>query len=283
MSLASPVNQSHRHFAVHLLEPFGAVVDVDLRAPLNEPQQEELRQLRVAHQLLVFRKQSLSLEEQERVMRYFGPIVTDPTDRLEYVSRDHPKGQLGEGELTFHIDILFTNHPMTGLALHAIDVEDGKTATNFASSRDAYRRLPDVLKEKLFGMQVIHCLAPDPTGRAKDQNPPAFFPRALHQLVTKHPVSGEPLLWATEQQSEYIVGIPQKESDELLAVLFDYLYAPENCYDHDWYTGDLVIWDNLSLQHARLKAPDCRRTLQRATGAERGLFQIHPHLRGRLW
>lgn len=271
-------------FEVTALKPFGAVVDLDLRAPLNAAEQEELRALRLQHQFLLFRGQRLSMEEQERAMLYFGPIVTDPTDRLEYVSRDHPKGQLGEGRLTFHIDLLFTTDPLQGLALHALEVDEGMTSTDFASCRDAYRKLPDALKERLFGLQAVHCLAPDPEGCARDQNPPGFFPRALHQLVTRHPVSGEKLLWASEQQTECISGLARAESDALLDELYSYLYAPENCYSHFWRTGDIVIWDNLALQHGRPKVPDCRRTLQRATGGERGMFEIVPHLRGaRLW
>lgn len=271
-------------FDVRALKPFGALVDLDLREPLDAAGQEELRALRLEHQFLLFRGQNLSMEEQERVMRYFGPIVTDPTDRLEYVSRDHPKGQLGAGRLTFHIDLLFTTEPLQGLALHALEVDEGMTTTDLVSCRDAYRRLPETLKERLFGLQAVHCLAPDPEGCARDQAPPGYFPRALHQLVTCHPVSGEKLLWAAEQQTEYITGIPRGEGDALLDELYTYLYAPENRYNHMWRTGDILIWDNLSLQHGRPKVPDCRRTLQRATGGERGMFEIVPHLRGaKLW
>ena len=33
--------------------------------------------------------------------------------------------------------------------------------------------------------------------------------------------------------------------------LFDVLYAADNTFEHDWRTGDLVVWDNLATQHAR--------------------------------
>jgi taurine dioxygenase len=29
------------------------------------------------------------------------------------------------------------------------------------------------------------------------------------------------------------------------------LYAPGNRYEHHWEPGDLVVWDNVGLQHAR--------------------------------
>jgi alpha-ketoglutarate-dependent taurine dioxygenase len=38
----------------------------------------------------------------------------------------------------------------------------------------------------------------------------------------------------------------------LLEALFEHLYAPEDkVLAHHWRTGDLVLWDNLALQHAR--------------------------------
>jgi alpha-ketoglutarate-dependent taurine dioxygenase len=41
------------------------------------------------------------------------------------------------------------------------------------------------------------------------------------------------------------------ESDELIDALLDHMYAPGKEIAHHWRQGDLVIWDNLTLQHAR--------------------------------
>ena len=40
------------------------------------------------------------------------------------------------------------------------------------------------------------------------------------------------------------------------------MYAPDNVYEHTWQVGDLLVWDNLALQHAR-DAVNGRRTLRR--------------------
>jgi len=60
-----------------------------------------------------------------------------------------------------------------------------------------------------------------------------------------------------------IMELPIGESDALLAELFDYLYAPQNIYTHDWQPGDLVVWDNITVQHCRPKPNDVPRTLRR--------------------
>jgi taurine dioxygenase len=43
----------------------------------------------------------------------------------------------------------------------------------------------------------------------------------------------------------------EQESDELLGVLFDHLYDKSKEMAHHWREGDLVVWDNIALQHAR--------------------------------
>ena len=48
----------------------------------------------------------------------------------------------------------------------------------------------------------------------------------------------------------------------MLAELFAHLYAPENVYTHRWESNDLVIWDNLSVQHARPEEADLARGLR---------------------
>jgi taurine dioxygenase len=47
------------------------------------------------------------------------------------------------------------------------------------------------------------------------------------------------------------VGLGPDESEELLEELFQYLYAPANLLEHVWRNGDLVVWDNFAVQHAR--------------------------------
>ena len=48
-----------------------------------------------------------------------------------------------------------------------------------------------------------------------------------------------------------VVELPDDESEALLQELFDVLYDPTEVYEHTWQVGDLVVFDNLALQHAR--------------------------------
>ncbi len=70
-------------------------------------------------------------------------------------------------------------------------------------------------------------------------------------IANRHPRTGETLLYVCQQMTSAIADLPKAESEELLEELFQHLYAPENIMKHEWRERDLVMWDNLALQHAR--------------------------------
>ena len=48
-----------------------------------------------------------------------------------------------------------------------------------------------------------------------------------------------------------ITEFSSEESEDLLEELFAHLYRPEVILKHVWRNGDLVVWDNLAIQHGR--------------------------------
>jgi alpha-ketoglutarate-dependent taurine dioxygenase len=65
-----------------------------------------------------------------------------------------------------------------------------------------------------------------------------------------------------------VLGLSHDESEALLVELCAHLYSPETILEHDWHRHDLVVWDNLAVQHSRktvaLDGPT--RTLRKVTG-----------------
>jgi taurine dioxygenase len=86
--------------------------------------------------------------------------------------------------------------------------------------------------------------------------------RAEHPVLLQHPVTSADVLYVTAMQTDSIVGLPEDESEALLKRCWETLYAPDNVYEHEWQVGDLLVWDNIALQHAR-DAVTGRRTLRR--------------------
>jgi len=48
-----------------------------------------------------------------------------------------------------------------------------------------------------------------------------------------------------------LTGLDWHESRTLLDAVYLYLYSRGNVMEHKWYNGDIVIWDNITYQHAR--------------------------------
>jgi taurine dioxygenase len=92
-------------------------------------------------------------------------------------------------------------------------------------------------------------------------------PRATHPLLYNDPVSRKESLIVDSLFMDRIVGLDRDASEALRAEAHSYLYAPENIYRHDWTVGDLVVWNNVALQHSRPELPDRgERTHRRVSG-----------------
>ena len=90
---------------------------------------------------------------------------------------------------------------------------------------------------------------------------------------------GPPLI-VDELYFDYFVGWDLDESDAVRAEIHRLAYADRNTYVHDWEVGDLIIWDNVALQHSRRPVPqDGPRTLRRVVGLDPAVTD-YEHLTG---
>jgi taurine dioxygenase len=211
---------------------------------------------------------ALAPEAQQRLAATFGPLVDESRngDGWTLVS-DREEGVIREGALLFHSDLAFTPTPLTAISLYALEVPAGGTATFFADGVLAARRLPPELRSAVAGRDALHCY-PLTEARGDERYRVALLdagaPRAEHPVLWEHPRTGEPVLYVNAMQTDSIVGLTEPESEALLERLWALLYEPGNVYRHDWHVGDLVVWDNIAVQHAREDVrPGIGRTLRR--------------------
>lgn len=258
------------------LEPFGVELIADLAQPFSAEDEVLLRALVDRHGLLLARGQLLSLERQLDIMRVFGLVLGDRAT-LNYVAPDD--GVLGLGSLGFHSDLAFAPEPFAFISLHALDVDDGQTCTLFADGEGAYGRLDESLRRQLEGMSAA-AVSSSASGRAVGYHIPSSAHRHDRPVVIAHPRTGHPVLYVNQAQTARINELGPQDSEQLLERLFGVLYDPGNIYEHRWSCGDLVIWDNIRLQHARPALDGVtRRKLQRAVVARRSLYEQIPDFR----
>jgi taurine dioxygenase len=134
--------------------------------------------------------------------------------------------------------------------------------------------LPAELQQRVLPLKAEHSyLAKYEELRAKNPWRPKLSQAQIDQVapavqpvVRTHPETGRKALFVSEHFTTRIVGLPQDESDALLAELFAHSVKPEFVYRHQWAPHDLVFWDNRSLMHLAAGTPDhLRRRLNRTT------------------
>lgn len=245
------------------IEPFGVEVDVDLRDENND---EAVAALYKEHGFLLFREQNLTQDQQKRVMSKLGPVLEDFTT-VGYISNTRKDGLLGDSEVSFHLDFLYTPVPLLGISLHGIEVPYEETWTSFASGRLALEALAPATRERLRtlkGLNLFSASEEGLTGRQRLEGYPEDAPRAEHNIIHVDPITGWEVLFATQQNTALIVGMTEAESEDLLGELHAHLYSDANIYNHRWRNGDVVIWANQAHHHARGGlVPGKTRTLQR--------------------
>jgi len=258
------------------LQPFGAEVDCDL-SRLGGAADRFYALLRETGYVLA-RGQALTMEQQKTLMAPIGPFVLREGYDSGFIANDGPS-DVSRSELSYHADACYTDAPFAAISLHAIDVVDDASSTRFVSAERAYATLPAALKEHLdrLDVEMIFPAVDYVARRVCDVADPAANHRQVLPAVRINPRTGRPCIGVCEMNAARVVGMPLEDGRDLLHAVYDHLYAPENVVEHFWRRGDIVVWDNLTLQHARGSTAGVgRRILQRVVaGAD--AHQHYPH------
>ena len=104
------------------------------------------------------------------------------------------------------------------------------------------------------------------------QDPLNRFRAVTHPVVRTHPITDEKCLYIMRDDATGIDGMEQDEADLMIAALADHITRPEFIYRHRWQAGDLLIWDNCTVQHRAIQdyALPHRRLMHRTTFAANG-------------
>jgi alpha-ketoglutarate-dependent taurine dioxygenase len=245
---------------------FGAeVTGLHSVAPLDLVTRRELRALFDKYGLLSFP----DLKPDARFQTYLAEQLLednaiDPAavyvDEMHQVSNVEKIAVVPLGRLMFHSDTMWVEQGTKAISLFGKVVEPGSIPTMFISAAHAWNTLPDDLRKRVEGLYALHC--PDATDQRRtyisdDVLVVDFGSRDQLRLpiAYRHPRTGQTLLYISPQLTHHIEGLDYDESEALLEALFDHMYAKKNVFTHEWREGDLLVWDNLTMQHAR---PDLR-------------------------
>jgi taurine dioxygenase len=257
------------------LTPFGVETAINLSTPLSTADEDELRALFARDGLLVLRGLELTMAQQQAFCRIFGPVSESPFESF-YVSNVRSDGHLGNRELQWHNDVPYLPAPYTVAALHAVEVSLGASTTRFASGLRAYERLPQPLRDRIEGLTALQVKQrlQERANRLADLRPGDLC--TVHAVVRRQGGTGRPYIFVNENMTACVIGLSDADSDALLAEVFTHFYVADDVYEHVWQPGDLVLWDNQALQHARGRVSAEPRTLQRVSCTRFGYYEQYP-------
>jgi taurine dioxygenase len=254
------------------------VLGLDLRQPIDPATAQALRQAWYEHAVLLVRGQELTEDQQARYGEVFGPLaLAYPTRRLpgrhqsvmlisNIRENGKPIGALPDGEMFFHSDLCYTEHPVVGTMLYSIEVPSAGGNTMFADQYAAYATLPEAVKARVDKLRATnrYDIGYDVTIRRGRASPDA--PHWTHPMVRIHPKTGRRALYVNRLMTHDVESMSEAEAEALLAPLYDHQEQRCFVYEHVWRPGDVVLWDNRCTLHARTDfSPSERRLLRRIT------------------
>jgi taurine dioxygenase len=268
--------------------PTGAVLGAEIRGlnlaePLGDNVFAIIERAFDEHGVIFFRDQKITPPQQVAFTQRFGDIAFNifgerwsvpGSPEIVVVSNVLEDGeQIGvkrAGE-NWHSDMCYTARPPRGTMLYAHEIPTLHGLplgdTEFASAAAAWDALPATMQGFLAGRRATF----DFRGRKRalavsqaeiDRNPPV-----THPIMRTHPKTGRKCLYVMRDDCTAIDDVEEEEAEALVAALADHIIKPAFIYRHQWRPGDLLMWDNCTVQHRAIQDYDLpqRRVMHRTT------------------
>lgn len=258
----------------------GALIEgIDLSQELAPAEVERLGELLARHQVLFFRNQPLTPEQQVQFARRFGSLHVHPIypvlpELPEILVLDTSKDFLPDND-NWHTDVTFSETPPMAGILSAKVMPSAGGDTLWSSCSAAYEALSEPMQRFLDGLTAQHSVARsfpperwqnDPAFKERYERAVAKHPPVNHPVVRTHPVTGRKGLFVNDGFTTHINELRPAESRAVLDFLYAHAARPEFTVRWRWNVGDLIFWDNRVTQHYAVAdyLPD-RRVVYRAT------------------
>ncbi|MGI4856069.1 MAG: TauD/TfdA dioxygenase family protein [Janthinobacterium lividum] len=287
---ARPAAAHHALTSALEIRPLGGalgaeVVGLRLDQPLDADDFARLHRAHLDHHLLIFRDLDITPEQQIAFSRRFGPLQIHVLHQFHLanhpeilivsniVENGAPVG-LGDAGHFWHSDLSYKETPSLGSMLYAQELPAEGGDTLFANEHLAWDTLPAALRKATEGRRAEHTYlaryaelqARSPWRPNLSAEQRAQVLPVEHPIVRVHPETGRRALFVSEHFTTRIVGLPEDESRAILDALFAHNRQEAFQYRHVWRAGDMVFWDNRSLQHLATGCPESqRRRLHRTT------------------
>lgn len=254
--------------------------EIDLSRDLSDADIAAIRAALNEHQVIFFRDQALTPEQQLAFGRRFGPLNIHPyvtgmaehPEVMEIIKEPTDKLNFGGG---WHSDMSFLETPSIGSILYAVETPSFGGDTLFASQAAAYDALSDGLKATLETLRAVHSAGREYSAKGQSAQKRASMQVAeaeglagefVHPVVKAHPETGRKALYVNPAFTMRFDGWTKRESKPLLDYLFEHSRQEAFTCRFSWRDGSVAFWDNRQVWHYALNDyPGQRRHMRRVT------------------
>lgn len=157
----------------------------------------------------------------------------------------------------FHTDGTALEIPPQAAILTPVELPPAGGDTMFASMYAAWDALSPHYQRLLEGLEVVHNTRRLPFLRES--------PECVHPAVIRDAVTGRKMLFVNANYSDRILGMSERESEELLQFLFAHINTPEFHVREHWRLGMVTVWEERVVQHRGVADFTGPRKLRRLT------------------
>jgi taurine dioxygenase len=254
----------------------GLVSGVDLTKPLSQRTVEGLRRALAERHVLFFENQDLEPRAQRHFAARFGELHVHPlyphVDGVPEITSIETRPDYLPDNDNWHTDVTFIRNPPFGAVLTPRVLPPSGGDTLWSSTVAAYQGLSEPLRRLLDGLTAEHSFEKGfPRHRWGSGEKAAQWEKAVaSNPPVVHPVvrtieGGRRGLFVNSGFTSRILELAPKESDALLAFLFEHMAKPEFTIRWRWKLGDVAFWDNrLSTHYATVDFLSHPRRMNRA-------------------
>jgi alpha-ketoglutarate-dependent 2,4-dichlorophenoxyacetate dioxygenase len=185
--------------------------------------------------------------------------VSNVNDQGEITDRQTRERALGLTARQWHTDHSFRRPSIKYTILGARTIPPEGGGTQFRDMRAAYDALSDELKDKIDDLRTVHDFERHHViaGQQINEDDREALPPVEQPLVRTHPTTGRRSIYAGIH-ADHIEGLPVEEGRALLDELDRFADQERFYYTHQYRPGDIVMWDNRSVEHRQMPWDDTK-------------------------
>ena len=243
---------------------------------LNEDLTNTIKNTLDKYGVIFIKNQKLDSNSYQNFAKSIGQLVEYPRlkglENYPYINvleRKPTDKSLAFGGSWLHQDTSYLekNRPRYTM-LMGIEIPEGQGNTIFSSGFNAYKKLPEDIKQKIKDAKGIFSSAGpisktrlEIERRAGIRSAEVF--EAQHSIVQE--VNGQKSLYVSPGHLISIKNTKGQENEKIKKYLINHVNKDDFIFSYEWSKGDLVLWDNISVMHKASEIKNCKRVMHRIT------------------